>query len=193
MRHMNHKRFSTSATLLACLSTCLVFCSPSRPALAQRPTGVAVVDSANAARAAWARAAAALRRDDSATARTEVARAAEVWPTQSSYLWARAVLAARSHDSLTTFDALRRYASLGLGRDLRVEREFTWLRQSPTFESIIALHDSNFVPRARSHIVATLPDSTFWPEGMDVDARTGSFYIASVVHRTIAEVRRDGT
>ena len=40
---------------------------------------------------------------------------------------------------------------------------------------------------------ATLPDSTFWPEGMDYDARTGRYYVTSVRHRTIAEYSPDGS
>ncbi|MDB4878375.1 MAG: hypothetical protein JWM41_4821 [Gemmatimonadetes bacterium] len=48
-------------------------------------------------------------------------------------------------------------------------------------------------PQVHSHVRATLPDSTFWPEGMDFDSRTGRFYVASVRHRTIAELRADGT
>jgi sugar lactone lactonase YvrE len=45
------------------------------------------------------------------------------------------------------------------------------------------------LPRIR----ATLPDSTFWPEGMDYDARTGRYYVASVRHGTIAEVTSGGS
>ena len=37
-----------------------------------------------------------------------------------------------------------------------------------------------------------IPDSTFWPEGVDYDPRTGRDYVASVRHRTIAEVSADG-
>ena len=44
----------------------------------------------------------------------------------------------------------------------------------------------------RSRVVATLPDSTFWPEGVDYDPRTGRYYVASVRHRTIAEVDANG-
>jgi sugar lactone lactonase YvrE len=44
-----------------------------------------------------------------------------------------------------------------------------------------------------SHVLATLPDSTFWPEGLDADPRTGKLYVASVRHRTIAEVDADGS
>ena len=47
-------------------------------------------------------------------------------------------------------------------------------------------------PLVHSHVRATLPDSTFWPEGVDADPRTGSLYVASVRHRTIAEVDATG-
>jgi DNA-binding beta-propeller fold protein YncE len=46
---------------------------------------------------------------------------------------------------------------------------------------------------AQSRIVATLPDSTFWPEGIDADTATGRLYVASVRHRTIAEISPDGS
>src|SRR3954469_9465377 len=46
---------------------------------------------------------------------------------------------------------------------------------------------------ARSHVVATLPDSTFWPEGVDADPSTGRLYVASIRHRTIAEINPDGS
>jgi sugar lactone lactonase YvrE len=44
---------------------------------------------------------------------------------------------------------------------------------------------------ARSRIVLSLADSTIWPEGMDYDARTRRWYLASVAHRTIVEVGPD--
>jgi sugar lactone lactonase YvrE len=52
---------------------------------------------------------------------------------------------------------------------------------------------ANLSPKVHSTVVATLADSTFWPEGVDYDARTKRFYLASVRHRTIAELRPDGT
>ena len=45
---------------------------------------------------------------------------------------------------------------------------------------------------ARSHRVASMSDSTFWPEGVDFDPRTGNYYLASIRHRTLAELRPDG-
>ena len=45
---------------------------------------------------------------------------------------------------------------------------------------------------ARSRVVATFADSTFWPEGVDYDPRTGRYYVASVRHRVVAEVDANG-
>jgi sugar lactone lactonase YvrE len=36
-------------------------------------------------------------------------------------------------------------------------------------------------------------DSTLWPEGVDYDARTGSFLLASIRRRTLVRVARDGS
>jgi sugar lactone lactonase YvrE len=47
-------------------------------------------------------------------------------------------------------------------------------------------------PASLGRVRATLPDSTFWPEGMDYDPRTGRYYVASVRHRTVAEVSPSG-
>jgi sugar lactone lactonase YvrE len=162
------------------------------PANAQAPTGIPVVDSAAVSRAAVERALSALRRNDSATARSEIARAATSWPLQPSYIWASAVLSARARDTATAIDALRRYAALGLGRDLGTDPAFSWLNQLPEFASIRVAHDENRSVVVRSRVRATLADSTFWPEGMDYDAASKRFYVASVRHGIIAEVQPDG-
>jgi sugar lactone lactonase YvrE len=44
----------------------------------------------------------------------------------------------------------------------------------------------------RSDAFITLRDSTMFPEGMDIDARTGNVYVASIRHRTVLERRPDG-
>ena len=176
----------------SCLVAFLALAAPVG-ARAQSFTGTSAADSATAARLAWARATSALQHADSSTARREMARAAESWPVQPTYIWGSAVFASLARDSSATFDALRRYASLGLGMDLRASRYLTWLNDSPTFVKIALAHDSNAKPLVRSRVVATLPDSTFWPEGVDYDARTKRYYVASVAHRTIDEVLADGT
>jgi sugar lactone lactonase YvrE len=164
-----------------------------RTSIAQLPTRIAIVDSASVARAAWVRATSALRHDDTAAARLEIARAMASWPLQPSYLWASALLSARAHDSASAIYALRRYAALGLGRDLGADQTFSWLHESPAFAIVRAMHDANRRVVARSHVRATLADSAFWPEGMDYDPRTRRVYVASVGHGAIAELRPDGT
>jgi len=172
-----------------CVCGALVYlASTTSASSAQSVTGVAAADSASAARAAWQRAVVALNARDVTTARKEVDRAASAWPVQPAYVWARAITAQMSADTGGVRNALDAYASLGLGRDLHADARFAGYAGLPGFASIVARHDSNRAPIARSRVVATLADSTFWPEGMDYDPRTRRYYVASVRHRTIAEV-----
>ena len=170
----------------------LLFWVPLRSASSQTLNDRAVVDSAAAARAAWSRAITALRANDWDTARREVERAASAWPTQPVYAWGRVVLAARRADTTGLRDALVGYLGLGLGRDLRADSSIAGYLHLPGFAPIVARHDSLRAPLPRSRVWATLPDSTFWPEGMDYDPRSGALYVASVRLRTIAERGRGG-
>ncbi len=154
-------------------------------------TGIPQVDSASAARGAWARAVAELQQHDTAAARRDVEHAAAAWPRQPAYVWAAAVLAARTGDSRSALAALAEYADLGLGRDVN-SSTFTALRALPAFAELRARHDANRALIVNSRMRATLADSTFWPEGMDVDPRNGRIYIASVRHRTVAVIDPDG-
>jgi sugar lactone lactonase YvrE len=160
---------------------------------AQQMTGIPAVDSAAVARAAFGRATKALAEENLAGARREIERAAESWPTQASYLWADAVLAARAGDTTTALHALEAYAGLGLGRDLSGEPAVSSLTSLPQLAKIVAAHDAHRAPLVHSHERGSLADSSFWPEGIGHDPRTGRFYIASVRHRTIAELFPDGS
>lgn len=160
---------------------------------AQDMTGFPAVDSAAVARAAFGRAAKAINAHDIGVARQEVTRAAESWPIQPSYVWAQAVLAAQAGDTTTTLRALQAYASLGIGRDLRGETALSPFITLPAFAGTVAKHDALRAPIARSREVARMADSTFWPEGVDYDPRTRRYYVASIGHRTIAEISPDGS
>jgi sugar lactone lactonase YvrE len=156
-------------------------------------TGAAPADSAAVARAALGRAARALRAGDLAAAYHEADHAAAAWPTQPAYLYARAHAAARLGDTAAVLAALGDYASLGLGRDLTADSAFAGYHALPAFATLAARLDANRAPLPRSRPRARLADSTFWPEGVDWDPRTHRFYVASVRHRTIAELAPDGT
>ena len=155
-------------------------------------TGDPFVDSAAVARAAYARATAALRASNLATARRETARAARAWPTQPAYHWARVVVGLRMRDTAAVLDALTRYADLGLGRDLEADTALARFVALPAFRTVKARHDDQRAPIRRGRAAAVLPDSTFFPEGMDVDPRSGLTYVTSVRHGTIAELTPHG-
>jgi hypothetical protein len=155
-------------------------------------TGNAIVDSAAVARTSYARATAALRRNDLTTARTEATRAANAWPTQPAYQWARVVVGVRLNDQAMILNALTRYADFGLGRDLTTDTTLRRLTMLPAFRDVARRHAMHIAPMPNSRPVAVLPDSTFFPEGMDLDPRTGFFYVTSIRHRTIAELTPRG-
>lgn len=170
----------------------LLCCGLLRAANAQSPGDLALVDSAAVARAAWSRTVTAFRAGDWDAARREVERAATAWPTQPAYAWGRVLVAARRADTAGLRDALAAYLGLGLGRDLRADSSIARFLTLPGFTSLLARHDSLRAALPRSRVWATLPDSTFWPEGLDYDPRSGAVYVASVRERTIAERRRSG-
>ena len=155
-------------------------------------TGNAYVDSAAVGRAAYARASAALRAGDHRTAKAEAARAATAWPTQPAYPWAQVLVALRMQDTTTVLAGLTRYADLGLGRNLAADTALARLAALPAFRAVAARHAALVAPLVRGRAIAVLPDSTFFPEGMDVDPRTGFLYVASIRHRTIAELTHRG-
>jgi hypothetical protein len=62
----------------------------------------------------------------------------------------------------------------------------------PSFRDVAARHAAQVAPLVRGRPAAVLPDSTFFPEGMDVDPRSGMTYVASIRHRTIAELTPRG-
>lgn len=127
----------------------------------------------------------ALRASDLTTARAAVERAANAWPTQPTYLWGRAFIAAQSGDTAGTARALGAYADLGLGRELG-DTVFDRYRALPWFSRVSAAHAANRAPVVRSRVAATLADSDYWPEGMDVDPQSRTVYVTSV---RLGEVR----
>jgi sugar lactone lactonase YvrE len=129
-----------------------------------------------------------VRSNDPLVARREIDRAARAWPTQPAYLWARALLAARAGDTVSALAALSDYADLSLGRDLRANAELRALASLPAFAAIESRHAVNRRPAPHSRTVVTIADSLVWPEGMDYDRRTGTYYVASIHHGTVIAV-----
>jgi sugar lactone lactonase YvrE len=152
-----------------------------------------VVDSANVARDAWRAGTKAYAAHDLRAAHDAMKRAATAWPTQPAYLWGRAITAAQLSDTADVMASLRAYLDVGLGRSIANDTNFRAFRDVPGFRTLASRLDSNIAPLARSRVVARLTDPTFWPEGVDFDPRTGNYYLASIRHRTIAELYPDGS
>ncbi len=175
------------------LLVCLLICLSGGAVAAQSDGLFAAADSARVARESWGRAEAALRKEDTATGLRELEHADSAWPTQPAYPWGVAVVATHAGDTAAVKRGLLSYAALGLGRNLHADKRFAPYIARRDFADIVRRHDANRAPLVRSTVRATLPDSTFWPEGMDYDARTRRFYVAGVRHRTIVEISPDGT
>ena len=62
----------------------------------------------------------------------------------------------------------------------------------PAFADVRAAHERNSRPVVRSHVKTTFGDSTFWAEGVDADSTTKHLFVASIRHRTIADIFERG-
>ncbi len=150
-------------------------------------------DSARVAREAWRQAAPLYQHQEWAAARALVRRAFEAWPAQQAYVYAYAALSARVADTAETIRALDRLADLGLARDLFADPDFAALRDAPALGPVLRRITQNAAPLVRSTVAATLAEADLFPEGMSHDARQGVWYVASVRHRKVVRIRRDGT
>ena len=170
----------------------------SRSGLAQGPPNVAPAsapqaDSAAQARAAYRRAVAAYRAHDLGTARMEMARAADAWPTQQAYLDASASLAARARDTTAAARWLDRLATLGVGGDVARDTSWRALVGAPAVDAARSRLAAATAPMIRSRVRLSVADSTLHPEGIAFDARTGRWFLSSVRERRIVAVGPDGT
>ena len=181
-----------SQTLIAAFATAILGASLYQQGTGPTMVGDPYIDSAAVARTAYARASAALRANNLRVARAEADRAANAWPTQPTFQWARVVVALRQRDTAGVLDGLTRYANLGLGRDLTADTVMAKLLELPTFRAVADAHATNSSAWIRGRPWAVLPDSTFYPEGVDFDPRTGLTFVASIRHRTIAQLAPSG-
>lgn len=149
-------------------------------------------DSAAAARTAYRTALAQYGRGQLDSAMHSVASAHAWWPSQAAYLSTLALVAARRSDVIAltrSLDALARMESgEGVARDSAVVR----MSSDPAVAAAIARLDAALAPAPRGTPFATFADSTIFPEGLDVDAGTGTVYLASIRHGAIIERRADG-
>jgi sugar lactone lactonase YvrE len=78
-----------------------------------------------------------------------------------------------------------------LGRDLGTGAVARFA-ELPSFAAVRAAHARNAAPLPRSTVRATISDTTFWAEGMDVDPRSGTIYVAGIRNRSLAAIDAQG-
>jgi hypothetical protein len=149
-------------------------------------------DSAQRARAAFRLAMAAYGQHDLVSARREMLRAAEVWPTQQVYLEAAAKLAAMTGDTTDAARWLAKLAQLGIGNIVQKDTVFRGLGAAPAVVAAAARLDSATAPVVRSSVRLTVADTALHPEGVAFDSRHGRWFVGSVRQRRVVAVERDG-
>jgi len=175
--------------LLSCTVGLLTPClAPSSRLAAQYPA----LDSATAARDAWRLAVPLVRRKEWSAARDQVRRAVAAWPQQQFYIGAYASLSARLSDTAETIRALTQLADLGLSLDVAADSDFALVRDAPALRPVLHRLAANAAPAQRSTVAATLPQDDFYPEGISHDPARGVWYLASVRHRKVTRLTRNG-
>ena len=188
---LNRSARCTGATLLVALVTSIT--TPAHPQAAATSSPMAPrADSAQRARSAFRLAMAAYAQHDLVSARREMLRAAEAWPTQQVYLEAAAKLAAMTGDTADAVRWLDRLAELGIGTPVRTDTVFRVLGAAPAFVAAAARLDAATAPAVRSIVRLTVADTTLHPEGIAFDSRHGRFFVGSVRQRRVVAVERDG-
>ena len=183
----------TSSVFPAVALCAAAYCGVATPARAQSRPETWPADSADVARRAYADANRAFSRNDLPAAHAAMVRAANAWPTQGAYLWGETITAALAGDTAGVVAGLNGYLRAGLGRELSRDTIIARYRPNADVDRALRAVTANAAPYIRSTVVAQMADSTFWPEGVDFDPRSGSFFVASIRHGTIAEIRRNGT
>jgi len=148
----------------------------------------APIDSlAGVARGLYRESVAAANRGAVKEARDLMARAHEAWPPQPAYIGAAAALSARLADTAATLRYLGILADMGLTRDLG-GNDFVALREVPALASVRRRLAENAGSLVASRAILTLEDAELYPEGMDYDRKTMSYFVASIRKRKIVRI-----
>jgi len=132
------------------------------------------------------------RAGDIASARQKLVHAASAWPAQAAYLYAAASASARLGDTAGAARWLHRVADLGQWRDVKEDEDFVPVLGAPAIEAVISRLEANRLPMIRSRIAFTLPDSAFFPEGMDADPVGREWFVGSIRYGRLVRVNDAG-
>jgi len=137
-----------------------------------------------------ARAAAA--KGDWATFRDHYLRVEAILREHAAVVLALARAESRLGDTAAAFAYLRRYAAMGLARDVSSDSAFLNLHGSPSWADYQRRIADNLRPLPFSGVVATLPDSDFLAEDVVWDAPRHRFLVSSIRYGRIMAVSRGG-
>lgn len=137
-----------------------------------------------------ARAAAA--KGDWKTFRDQYLRVETILRGHAAAVLALARAESRLGDTAAAFAYLRRYAAMGLARDISSDSGFLNLHGSPSWTDYQRRVADNLRPLPFAGVVATLPDSDFLAEDVVWDAPRRRFLVSSIRHGRIIAVGRDG-
>lgn len=165
--------------------------STSRSSARAQSVGVAL-RSAEQARAAWVAARRALANGDSAAAQALMANAAALWPQQGAYARGALRLAAQRRDAPAVAAALTSLTSVGLGITPEFDPLLNPYSRDRRMSHVLAMARSLGSSRGASTVHLRYEDSTFFPEGLAKDPRSGVFYISSARSGRVVAVTSRG-
>jgi hypothetical protein len=137
-----------------------------------------------------ARAAAA--KGDWRTFRDHYLRVETILRGHAAVVLALARAESRLGDTSAAFAYLRRYAAMGLARDISSDSGFLNLHGSPSWTEYQRRVADNLRPLPFDGVVATLPDSDFLAEDVVWDAPRRRFLVSSIRYGRIIAASRDG-
>ena len=152
-----------------------------------------LLDSANAARAAWRRVGLSQRAGLADSAWQDATRARALWPVQPAFEEGFARMAAKRGDVPALTASLERLTVLEAGADIASDSAVGALakREGRVRDALDRLNTALAPPRRGGDLFASTPDTGFFPEGIDADARTRTIYLTSLRDRQVA-VLTDG-
>lgn len=141
---------------------------------------------------AVARYQAASRSGDATAITAAIAHALELRPDYPRLMLGLADAKATQGDGDAAFALLGRLADQGLSFALDERAGLTPLRTDPRYAALVARFTANATPRPAGRELLRIDAPRLVPEGLAIDARSGTRYLGGVHERRILRITRDG-
>ncbi|MDX2218349.1 MAG: hypothetical protein SF172_04940 [Burkholderiales bacterium] len=151
------------------------------------------LEAVAASRKVFAEAAAARQRDDVDEYVRLLREVVRLRPDQPGAQFRLAGALARKGEVDEALRLLKRVAAQGLFFRLEGDPDFASIREAAGWTAAVEAFAANLQPKVVSEVAFRLTERDLLPEGLAHDAKTNTFYIASVHQRKIIARRADGT